>query len=59
MNANNQVTRHMVLVTPAQATATPNQVIENVAFFDATGTAVDIMAIIADYESRIAALEGA
>lgn len=54
---NNQVTRQMMVTTPAQAAIVPNQVVEKVAFFDAAGNAVDLAAVLADFEDRIAALE--
>lgn len=54
-----QVIRQVQVVDPALSTANPTQVVERLAIFDATGAPIDLAAVLADYEDRIAALEGA
>lgn len=56
---NHQKTTQITLATPSQPTEKPHQKLEKMAFFDESGNAVDIVAVFADFESRIATLEGA
>lgn len=50
-----QVTKQVKLVT--QPTVKPGQLMEPTALFDADGNPIDLAAVLADFESRIAAIE--
>ena len=54
-----QVIRQVQVVDPALSTANPTQVVERLAIFDATGAPIDLASVLADFENRITAIEGA
>jgi hypothetical protein len=52
-----QKTTQYIVVTPPQATVKEHQKLEKIALFDADGNAIDLAAVLADFEARIADLE--
>lgn len=52
-----QSIRQVQVVDPALATPDPTKVVERLAIFDADGAPIDLATVLADFESRIAALE--
>lgn len=52
-----QKTTQVVVATPSQATINQHQTVEKMAFFNEAGEAIDLAAVLADFETRIDALE--
>lgn len=52
-----QSIRQVQVVDPALSTPDSTKVVERLAIFDADGAPIDLATVLADFESRIAALE--
>lgn len=52
-----QSIRQVMVVDPALTVADSTKVVERLAIFDADGVPIDLATVLADFESRIAALE--